>query len=66
MAKTLAKTLPGFMELMPQDQILFEKMKKMGEAALEVVHENQGATERNIASFEELVKEYGIKLRKNA
>lgn len=43
-----------------------EKMKKMGEAALEVVHENQGATERNIASFEELVKEYGIKLRENA
>lgn len=40
-----------------------DKMKKMGEAALEVVHENQGATERNIASFEELVKEYGIKLR---
>lgn len=38
----------------------------MGEAALEVVHENQGATERNIASFEELVKEYGIKLRENA
>lgn len=41
-------------------------MKKMGEAALEVVHENQGATKRNIASFEELVKEYGIKLRENA
>lgn len=38
-------------------------MKKMGEAALEVVHENQGATRRNIEAFEGLVKEYGIKLR---
>ena len=40
-----------------------DKMRKMGEAALEVVHENQGATRRNIGAFEELVKEYGIKLR---
>lgn len=28
MEKVEPKTLPGFMELMPQDQILFEKMKK--------------------------------------
>ena len=40
-----------------------EKMKRMGEAALEVVRENQGATDRNIHAFEELVAEYGIHLR---
>lgn len=40
-----------------------EKMKEMGDAALEVVHENQGATLRNIEAFKELVKEYGIRLR---
>ncbi len=28
MAKTLAKTLPGFMELLPNDQILFNQMKE--------------------------------------
>ena len=28
MAKTLAKTLPGFMELLPKDQILFNQMKE--------------------------------------
>ena len=28
MAKTLAKTLPGFMELLPQDQILFNQIKE--------------------------------------
>lgn len=39
-----------------------EKMKQMGEAALEVVHENQGATERNIDAFAKLVSEYGVKL----
>ena len=39
-----------------------ETMKKMGEAALEVVHENQGATERNIDAFAKLVSEYGVKL----
>ena len=43
-----------------------EKMEKMGRAALEVVHENQGATERNIDAFKELVKEYGIKLKERA
>ena len=43
-----------------------EKMEKMGKAALEVVHENQGATERNIKSFEALTKEYGIKLKEKA
>ena len=39
-----------------------ETMKKMGEAALEVVHENQGATERNILAFEKLISEYGVHL----
>lgn len=38
-------------------------MNRMGEAALEVVRENQGATDRNIHAFEELVAEYGIHLR---
>lgn len=37
-------------------------MKRMGEAALTVVHENQGATERNIKAFEQLVAEAGVKL----
>ena len=39
-----------------------ETMKRMGEAALTVVHENQGATERNIKAFEQLVAEAGVKL----
>ena len=39
-----------------------EEMKKMGEAALEVVHENQGATERNIDAFEKLIADYGVHL----
>ncbi len=32
-----------------------EKMKEMGEEALRVVHENRGATQRNIECFEKLV-----------
>ena len=32
-----------------------EKMKEMGEEALRVVHENRGATQRNIVCFEKLV-----------
>ncbi len=28
MEKTVAKTLPGFMELLPQEQILFNQMKE--------------------------------------
>ena len=39
-----------------------DTMKRMGEAALTVVHENQGATERNIKAFEQLVAEAGVKL----
>ena len=32
-----------------------EKMKEMGEEALRVVHENRGATQRNIECFEKLI-----------
>lgn len=39
-----------------------EKRAQMGKAALEVVKENQGATERNIATFEKLAAEYGVHL----
>ena len=28
MEKTVAKTLPGFMELLPQEQVLFNQMKE--------------------------------------
>ena len=38
------------------------KKEAMGKAALKVVRNNQGATERNIEAFEELVKSYGVKL----
>lgn len=41
-----------------------EKMKEMGETALKVVHENQGATDRNIKAFEELLASRNITLRK--
>ena len=39
-----------------------ETIKKMGEAALEVVSENQGATDRNIKAFAELIESSGVKL----
>lgn len=42
-----------------------EKLQTMGRAALEVVRNNQGATERNIHAFEDLVSEWGVKLRKS-
>lgn len=38
------------------------RIKRMGIAALEVVRENQGATQRNIDFFEKLAKEYNIEL----
>lgn len=38
------------------------RIKRMGIAALEVVRENQGATQRNIDFFEKLTKEYNIEL----
>ena len=28
MQKTIAKTLPGFMELLPEEQVLFNQMRK--------------------------------------
>lgn len=42
-----------------------EKLQTMGRAALEVVRNNQGATERNIHAFEDLASEWGVKLRKS-
>lgn len=39
-----------------------EKIKEMGEAALSVVHENQGATNRNVDAFNELAEKYHIDL----
>ena len=38
-------------------------MQKMGQVALEVVRENQGATGRNIAAFEKLLAEYHVQLK---
>lgn len=40
-----------------------DTMKRMGQIALEVVNENQGATERNISAFEKLLQKYGIQLK---
>lgn len=40
-----------------------QKMQKMGQVALEVVRENQGATGRNIAAFEKLLAEYHVQLK---
>lgn len=40
-----------------------ERMKEMGKQALEVVHENQGATRRNIECFEKLILKYHVHLR---
>ena len=42
------------------------RIKRMGIAALEVVRENQGATQRNIDFFEKLTKEYNIELMENS
>ncbi len=40
-----------------------KRMKEMGQQALEVVHENQGATRRNIECFEKLILKYHVHLR---
>lgn len=40
-----------------------ERIADMGRKALEVVAENQGATRRNIERFEELVRQYHVKLK---
>ena len=42
-----------------------EKMKAMGEAALSVVAENQGATKRNVDTFAKLAEKYKIDLMEN-
>lgn len=39
-----------------------EEIRQMGKAALDVVHENQGATLRNIDAFHRLMKETGVHL----
>ena len=40
-------------------------MKAMGEAALSVVAENQGATKRNVDTFAKLAEKYKIDLMEN-
>ena len=42
-----------------------DKMKTMGEKALEVVRENQGATKRNVDALEKMADEVHIKLGGN-
>ncbi len=58
MVKTETEFLDRLTELLADP----ERMKEIGENALQVVCENQGATKRNVDSFEELLNESGVHL----
>ena len=42
-----------------------ERLQQMGESALRLVRENQGATARNVDAFVELAREKNIPIRGN-
>lgn len=58
MAKTESEFERDMMDILAHP----DKMKEMGDHALAVVRENQGATKRNVEAFEELIEKYHIRL----
>ena len=62
MAKTEPRTLPGFMELLPNEQILFNQMKQSGMATKDFTLQFAKQNNINIEPILNTLSQRGIKL----